>query len=265
MKFSEKFMMRGFLFAAPIVLGSTMAIAPSRAASIASSSATLTLGNFTLNSSPATGFDPSANTSAVTNAIAPNGTANATANGNALTIPTLIQQSSDATASGSGQNYFASGKGNSETALSFDQGCGCFQFDFQATLRSIAQLTNPVLGEKAAANSFVAFKVFDGNELIDWFKASYNGSSLIGGSSDSISIASLADQNGVFTIDGSYNRHIGQDGTLTVKGFTGSKAVATVPEPPMFAALIILPGLMWLKRRKAKAIPQEVISDRRSQ
>ncbi len=270
MRLSEKLITRSLLFAAPIVLGSTIAIAPSRAASVASSTGTLLLENFSQ-----TGNNPTTNTDTFGDAIAiaPDSTASGTSTADAVAVsePALIQQQTSANAEGSGRNYFASGRGLSQTGISFNTTGGKFRFDFRATLDAIAQLTNPIPSERASASSFVGFGVFDSkNNLLDFFGASLSAGSPFNlvRSSSAIQFTSLPNLNQPLEsalVDGYYAQYFDQGTELTVRGVTRSEAVATVPEPPMFAALVILPGLMWLKRRRAKAVPQEVLSspDRR--
>lgn len=270
MRLSEKLITRSLLFAAPIVFGSTIAIAPSRAVSVASSTGTLLLENF---SQP--GNHPTTNTDTFSDAIAiaPDSTAFGTSTADAVAVsePALIQQQTSATAAGTGSSYFASGRGLSQTGISFDTSGGDFRFDFQATLAAIAQLTNPIPNEKASASSFVGFGVFDSkNNLLDFFGASLAAGSPFNlvRSSSAIQFTSLPHLNQPLEsalVDGYYSQDFAQGTKLTVRGITRSEAVATVPEPPMFAALVILPGLMWLKRRKLKPVPQEALSspDRR--
>lgn len=266
-RLSEKAMIRSLLFAAPMILSSTIAISPSRAASFASSAATLTLENFTQE-----GNSPLSGTATDTLAIETDGTVTTAANATAEAALTHVTQSTLATVQGVGRNYSGSAVGASATALNFDTGCGCFRFDFQATLASIAQLTNPVPGESATATSSVAFAVFDLRDLdnpIDVFAASLtagNPFNLV--STPNIYFTSIPDLNqapeSVF-VNGYYARHFEEGTQLQVQALTSSTAIATVPEPPMFAALVILPGLMWLKRRKAKVVAQPVTIDRRSE
>jgi hypothetical protein len=270
MRLSEKIMLRSLLFAAPIVLSSTVAIAPSRAASFASAAASLTLENFTLNGTPLDGNTPLTDAVTFTDTTATDGTANSDANAQATVTLTQLQQSSDATVSGSGRNYSANALGASFTQLAFNPGCGCFRFDFQSQLDAIARLTNPTPGETAAATSFVGFSVFDGSQEIDKFEATLTaGNPFNIVSTPYIYFTSLPDLSKSADsawVNGYYERHFAEGTQLTVQGRTLTAAVATVPEPPMFAALVILPGLIWLKRRKAKAIPQVAVShDRRSE
>ncbi len=269
MKLSEKFMLRGLLFAAPIVLGSTMAVAPSRAASLASSAANLTLQNFTWEGSSTNTF-----TDTATDALALDGSVDANADATATAIPAPAQttQSSSANVTGVGRNYSGNAFGVSQTDIGFDTRCGCFRFDFQATLDSIARLTNPTPGERAEATSFVAFYIFDGKDLnnpVDRFEATLTaGNPFNIVSTPNLYFTSVPDLNKTTDsafVSGYYERHFEAGTQLQVRGVTVNTAIATVPEPPMFAALVILPGLIWLKRRRANAISPEVVIDRRSE
>jgi hypothetical protein len=260
MKFAIQTVMQGLMLTAPIVMSSTIAIAPSQAASIAGASSSLLLNNFTWEGN---NLDSDATT--FTNAISsPGSKAIAEAPSDAIATPDELNQFSDALASGEGSNYSATAKSSSFTEIGFDTQCGCFQFDFKAALAAIAFATEP--GEKASANSFVAFSIFNGKNLIDSFEASLSANNPFNlvRSSDFIHIDSIFDNGFGVEVAGFYQRHFEPETQLTVRGFTRTDATATVPEPPMFAALVILPGLFWLKRRsQLKALPQE-ISDRQS-
>lgn len=269
MRLSEQWITRSLLFAAPIVLSSTIAASPSRAASFASSAASLTLKNFAWDGAVT---NVNTATDAFTTAIAPDGVASATADAtaDATAVPPKLNQTSSAEVSGSGRNYLALAQGVSGTEIGFDTGCGCFRFDFKATLKSIVQLTNPIAGERASADSLVAFFVFDNRDLnnpVDFFQANLstvNPFNIIRSSAaiQFNALPNLSETKEIAMINGYYARYFEPGTALTVRGITTSTAVATVPEPPMFAALVILPGLLWWKRRKMKALPQEAVNAR---
>jgi hypothetical protein len=262
MKVSKKSIIQGLLFTAPIALSSTIALSPTYAASVAGTSGSLVLENFNR-----VGKNPFSDATTFTDAVSsPGSFAEAEAPSDALVTlnPAKIDQFSIAGARGFGNAYFANAKSTSDTGLEFNTRCGCFQFDFSAALAAIAQATAP--GEKASASSFVAFYIFNSHDLnnpIDFLEASLSSDNPFNlvRSSDFIQVDSVSDLGSgeAFALDGSYARQFGKGTQLTVRGVTRSEAVATVPEPPMFAALVILPGLMWLKRRsKMKPLPQEL-------
>lgn len=267
MRLTENVMMRSLLFAAPMILSSTIAISPSRAASFASAAATLTLENFTTE-----GNTPFSSAFVDAIALPVDGTVTVGANAGAEATTTRLTQSSDATVEGSGRNYFGAAVGGAATALNFDPDRDYFRFDFQATLASIANLTSPTPGESAFANSTVGFAVFDLNDLqnpIDQFVASLTaGNPFNIVRTSNLYFTSLPDLNQSpesALINGYYAAYFKKGTQLQVQAFTNTTAIAQVPEPPMFAALVILPGLMWIKRRKAKAMTQTVTSDRQSE
>lgn len=117
-------------------------------------------------------------------------------------------------------------------------------------------------GNIAQAHSFVGFKIYKNDDpftIVDSFKAdlwSPTDFQLRISDTNYVNISLLDQGEGFAYIEGTYRRTF--DGAVTVRGFTNSEAVATVPAPPMFAA-VILPVLTWLKRRnQMKAEPQEV-------
>ncbi|MBN8561128.1 MAG: hypothetical protein J0L70_11430 [Leptolyngbya sp. UWPOB_LEPTO1] len=260
MKFTIQTVMQGLMLTAPIVISSTIAVAPSQAASFATASGSLLLENFTWQ-----GNNLGSDIKTFTKEISSSGSKTfATATAKALATPDALAQFSKALALGNGSNYFATAKSSSFTEINFDTQCGCFQFDFSAALAAIAFATEP--GEYASANSLVAFGIFNGENLIDSFEASLSANNPFNlvRSSDFIHIDSIFDSGFGVEIAGFYQRHFEPETQLTVRGITRTDATATVPEPPMFAALVILPGLFWLKRRsQMKALPQ-AISDRQS-
>ncbi|MBD1856770.1 MULTISPECIES: hypothetical protein [Leptolyngbya] len=260
MKFTIQTVMQGLMLTAPIVISSTIAIAPSQAASLAASSSSLLLNNFTWQGNNLN----SGITTSTKTISSPGSGAFAEAPADALTTVDELDQFSEAFATGMGSNYFATAESLSFTEINFDTQCGCFQFDFEAALAAIAFATEP--GEYASANSLVAFGIFNGENLIDSFEASLSANNPFNliRSSDFIHIDAIFDSGFGVEIAGFYQRHFEPETQLTVHGITRTDATATVPEPPMFAALVILPGLFWLKRRsQMKALPQE-ISDRQS-
>lgn len=248
MRVSKKAILQGLLFAAPIVLGSTISISPGRAASFASSTASFTLENFNRQGKITPGFPA---TATFTDTFATDGIVDARANAIVTELPnsTSVTQSSDATVTGAGRKYFGTAIGGSLSDLSFDTVDGLFRFDFRASLSAIARLTNPVPGEFAAATSFLGFQILDAeaNEL-DFFEANLvGGSSLTFRSSPFVQFASSNEQETAF-LNGSYTRQFAAGTQLRVRSVTFTTAVATVPEPSMFVALLILPG--WIGLRK---------------
>ncbi|MBW4441117.1 MAG: hypothetical protein KME10_07770 [Plectolyngbya sp. WJT66-NPBG17] len=262
MQLIPKTLIKSLILTAPIAFASTIAIAPSYAASIAGASGELILQDFSWAANPDS-FEAITNTFTTAIAPAPGATAMADAVADASVKPEKVEQFSAALATGSGTDYFATGKGNSQTGIGFDPGCGCFQFNFKATL---ALLTVADPGEIAQAHSFVAFKVYKNDDpftFVDYLKAdlwSPTDFQLRLSDTNYINVSLLDQQDGFAQVEGTYRRKF-DDGTgLTVRGFTNTEAVATVPAPPMFA-VVILPVLTWLKRRaQMKTSPQEVSS-----
>lgn len=255
-------LIQGLILTTPIALSSAIAISPSYAASIAATSGELRLENFSWEPN-SDSFETITNTDTFTSATAPDGTSEALALADAQAIvqPEKVEQFSSVLATGFGTDYFARGQGYSQTGIGFNAGCGCFQFDFKATL---AMLTVADPGEVAQAHSFVSFKVYKNDDpftIVDYLKAdlwSPTDFQLRLSEASYVNISLLDQQEGFAQIAGTYRRKFDDNTGVTVRGFTNSEAVATVPAPPMFAA-VILPVLTWLKRRcQMKAAPQEV-------
>lgn len=266
MKLSTKAFIQNSLCIASIVLSSAIAPSPSQAASFADTSGSLILENFTAQSD-------SFLTNAVTNTnaiAAPGSTASAIGSAEALAIPNLLSQFSIAQAAGTGLNYFAIAEATSTTGLGFDNQAGGFRFDFSAVLTAIAQATEP--SETATANSFVAFYIFNNQDFsksIDAFEASLaaNYPLKLALSSNFINIASIAPskQGEGFAINGSYQRQFDKGTQLALAGFTRSEAAAVaVPEPPTLGALVILTGVVWLRRRSLRKARLQKITSRQS-
>lgn len=271
MLLKSKTLVKGLILTAPIAVASTIAISPSQAASIAGARGDLILDQFNWTADPDS-FETITTTS--TDAIAPVDGSKAAAVADAIAVvkPEKVEQFSTTLAQGSGTNYFATGRGFSQTGIGFDAGCGCFQFNFKATLNLLTQ-ADP--GEIAQAHSFVAFKVFKNDDpltFIDYLKAdlwSPTDFQLRVSDTSHINISLLEQSEGFAEIAGTYRRKFEDYTGVTVRGFTNTEAtvsngsVARVPVPPMFA-VVILPALSWLKRRtQMKAVPQ-VVGDRQS-
>lgn len=245
---------RCLVIAAPIVLGGTIAIAPSRAASIAESGGALTLDNFSQLANPGN-LVPDTNTDTNTTAIAGTGSiVVADAKADADKLRTSLDQFSTALARGTGPNYFSRADALSETSATFTTN-EWFRFNFRAQLASFASTTAPK--ETANAEGLVAFSIFDTSDVstpIDFFQVSaiasnrQNTFSITSSPFVTLSSIVLAPIGTGATVEGTYARQFGQATNLLVAGKTTSSAIAQVPEPPMFAALLILPGLFAWKR-----------------
>lgn len=261
MQLKPKALIQGLLLTAPIAFGSTIAISPVQAASIAGARGELTLGQFEW-TQDATSFEAITRTS--TDAIAPvdGSFALVGSDASALSEPQTVQQSSNTLALGFGTNYFATGQGFSQTGIGFDPASGYFQFNFRATLDLLTQADPDA---NVRGHSFASFKVYKNDDpltFIDYFKAdlwSPTDFQLRLSDTSYINISLLERQEGFAEIAGTYRRKFDDYTGVTVRGFTNAEAtVARVPVPPMFAA-VILPALSWLKRRnQMKAAPQAV-------
>ncbi|MBW4441118.1 MAG: PEP-CTERM sorting domain-containing protein [Plectolyngbya sp. WJT66-NPBG17] len=264
MKVSKRPMIQGLLFAAPIVLSSTIAIFPSRAASLAFSTGSLTLENFNRSGAVNPNF-PAATTFTATTTNATDGTVEATSDALAIAVipplATRVTQSSNARVKGSGRKLSGFAFGGSSSNLDFDTEDGFFRFDFAASLSAISQSTNPTPGERPSATSFAGFQILDDQEnAIDFFEANFTaGNPFVVRSSPFIQFT-IADTPETAVVSGFYARQFAEGTQLRVRGITLSTAAVTVPEPSMFAALVILPGWMGLKRRKT--LVQEAVSSR---
>ncbi|GAP96465.1 hypothetical protein [Leptolyngbya sp. NIES-2104] len=248
MKVSKKSVIQGLLFTAPIVLGSTIVISPSRAASLAFSTANLTLENFNRPGLVNPNF-PVVRTVTVTSTDATDGTVSAIANASAIATlppdPTRITQPSDARVEQFGRRSSGFALGSSISNLDFDTQDGLFRFDFAATLSASEQLTHSVPGVRAAATSFVGFQILDAaDNQIDFFEAN-----LVAGSPFTVRRSAFVQlTTDATSVSGFYARQFAAGTQLRVRGITLTSAAVTVPEPSMFAALLILPGLMGMKK-----------------
>lgn len=251
------------MLTAPIVLSSTIALSPSQAATVARTSGKLVIENFSWEGTP---DDLLTDTIALTNAISsPGSKAVAETPTKAVSTPNQLKQFSKALAKGSGSDYSASALSGSDTGIRFNTQCGCFQFDFKAALSAIAKATQP--DEQASAGSFVAFYIFDNSDLsspIDFLEASLEANTPLDLvlSSDSLNIETLYENPGKAGFKGYYQRHFEEGTQLTVRGVTRSAAVAAVPAPPLVIGWVIMPALMWLKRRSQQKELAQVVSDR---
>lgn len=247
MRVSKKSVIQGLLFTAPIVLGSTIAISPSRAASLASSTANLTLENFNRSGAINPSF-PVVKTATLTATDATDGTVSAIATSPAIATlppdPTRITQSSNARVEQFGRRSSGFALGGSISNLDFETD-GLFRFDFAATLSAIAQLTHSVPGVRAAATSFVGFQILDAaDNQIDFFEAN-----LVAGSPFTVRRSAFVQlTTDATSVSGFYARPFAAGTQLRVRGVTLASAAVTVPEPSLFAALLILPGLMGMRK-----------------
>jgi hypothetical protein len=264
-----KALAKSLLLTIPIAIGSTITLSPAKAASFAGARGYLLLDNFQSNGNPiSANLDTlesitNSKTLTTTDPQNPNSVAEANAEGQADVNADRSEQFSTAIAAGNGLNYSAEGLGTSQSGLDFDPVCGCFQFDFKASLDMI-QVADP--GETTQAHSFVAFKVYRANDpftIVDYFKAdlwAVNDFQLRVSDADYIKYVLSDTTDGVVQgkeIIGSYHRKFENGTGLTVRGFTTSEATAfngsatQIPAPPMFA-VAILPALNWLKQRSKK-------------
>ncbi|MCU0552584.1 MAG: hypothetical protein MUC48_24905 [Leptolyngbya sp. Prado105] len=265
-----KIAVQSLIFAAPIVFGSTVAILPSRAATFAGAGAEIVLENFNRIGNPDS-IESSTNTRTRAIASSPGSVANAETPlelNTAIATPEKLTQSSVVFASGSGTDYLADAKSKSETGIMFDAVCGCFRFDFQADLLAFVQADLP--SETARAKSFVAFYIFNNNDLskpIDFLEASFSSDNLFNFDSSShafVTESSIDPLLNALTFNGYYARKFEQGTRLTVRSVAQTEAFVAagtvrVPEPSMIAVFGILPGLIWLKRRSnLKPVPQNI-------
>lgn len=248
MNISKKSVIQGVLFSAPIVLSSALNISPVRAASLAFSTASLTLENFNRPGTVNPSF-PAADTVTLTSTDATDGTVIAKANASAIATtppnPTRISQSSDASVEQFGRRFSGFALGGSFSNLDFDTEDGLFRFDFVASLSAIRSLTAP----ESTAIALVGFQILDtADNEIDFFEASQTAGNLF--TIRNSSFVTIAETSNTASLSGFYARQFAAGTQLRVRGitFTGAATAATVPEPSMFAALLILPGLMGLKK-----------------
>ncbi len=271
-----------FLFAAPIVAGSTLSAAPTLAATFASSSSTANLFNFS--QSPLSGslsvnadaqgfsldgFDPGSTIdngdSVSSNAGSGSIFANADSSG-ALIFDVDPAEAFNTTTSevgGDSREYLFSAQSDAQIVGNFFlDTASLFSFDFVISSLLETDIDNP-LSEVANASANISFSIFGGTSqsnqtLLDTFSVSAllqsqgaDVGTTLQQSSNNFDIDVVADENFgdsqteefiAFFAEGSYQRSFDANSYVTVVEVKNNQAAAAVPEP--FEPSIVLSLLL---------------------
>lgn len=260
MKFATQLLNRALLITTPIVASCTIAIAPSHAATFASSFAGLLL----FNEEAATNLLTDTDTNTI--AFTPSGTVtlNADAESDGFFDPVDIAQISAAQAEGDGTNYRGVADSFSE-AIADVTTDGWFQFDFEAILASLTSVTDPAAGEVARAESTIGFQVFDNanpDRILDSFSitgfssSNRTGRLTINQTSPFISFTSFLQEESPglagAAFQGVYARQFAPSTSVRVRSFTRTSAAVAVPEPQFVLTLFAVPAFVGIRVVRSK-------------
>ncbi|MEG4119263.1 PEP-CTERM sorting domain-containing protein [Microcoleus sp. N9_B4] len=274
MKFHHSSGAIAFLLATPLVTSLSVGIAPSSAATIASSAAAVTIDNFS-HTPTDTGTSTNTNTQAITNSGAVISQANAEAFFISNCHELLAANLSQSEVIGSGNNY--SGLAQSQAAVIgefFIDAEETFSFNFQTFLALLTSVDNPQ-SERARANGSISFLVINTvtNILLDSFQfaigldssSGFYANALVSNSfkPTQINFNFLADGSAATSLlytSGVYSRTFNSATNLTVVEVKNNIAEAeAVPEPSTVLGTALFLGL-FLRQRQHKKKMSEVKS-----
>lgn len=274
MKFHHSSGAIAFLLATPLVTSLSVGIAPSSAATIASSAAAVTIDNFS-HTPTDTGTSTNTNTQAITNSGAVISQANAEAFFISNCHDLLAANLSQSEVIGSGNNY--SGLAQSQAAVIgefFIDAEETFSFNFQTFLALLTSVDNPQ-SERARANGSISFLVINTvtNILLDSFQfaigldssSGFYANALVSNSfkPTQINFNFLADGSAATSLlytSGVYSRTFNSATNLTVVEVKNNIAEAeAVPEPSTVLGTALFLGL-FLRQRQHKKKMSEVKS-----
>lgn len=269
------------LISAPLVVGLTLSVSSTLAATLASSKAQVAIENFSYNpQSVLTSTDTD------TLAIANSGTVTAEAIADAIFLqdPASASNYSLSTVSGSGSDYFGLAQSFVEIGgfnISVNDQ-GTFSFDFSALLDLKTSIDNPQ-SERASASGSISFLLFDSTNENNWslldsfvifsnLSTPENNDNLAFGPQNSSAFtlnpsSSLSSSFGgnnelaSASISGKYSRYFATSTRLSLVGFNATQSAIPVPVPSNLLG-VVSAGLFLLykvsrKKRFKKPLLEE--------